>query len=134
MDRGTEAFNGVNAVFIMPKESDAEKAARAGAMQKALEACTIIPFAMVECVLKALKLTRSLVGKFNDGAASDLGMTALSLKSAMQGTWLNMPVNTSGIKDAPFAEQYRQNGERPRGKALPLADEIYERVLRNVSA
>lgn len=134
MDRDTEAFNGVSAVFTMPKETDEQKAARSAAMQTALKACTLTPFEMMECALKALELTRSLVGKSNDSAASDLGVAALSLKTAMQGAWLNVLINISGIKDATFADMYRKNGEALLAKALPLADEIYGHVLTAVSA
>ena len=37
IDRDTEAFDGVSAVFAMPKSTDEEKAARKEAMQKALK-------------------------------------------------------------------------------------------------
>lgn len=134
MDRDTEAFNGVSAVFSMPKETDEQKTARSEAMQKALKACTLTPFAMMECSLKALELTRSLVGKSNDSAASDLGVAALCLKTAMQGAWLNVLINISGIKDAAFADKYRKDGEALLAKALPLADEVYEHILAAVSA
>ena len=36
IDRDTEAFNAVSAVFAMPKDTDEEKAARKAAMQEAL--------------------------------------------------------------------------------------------------
>ena len=48
IDLDTEAFNGVTAVFAMPKETDDEKAARSAAMQAALKACTLTPFEMIE--------------------------------------------------------------------------------------
>ena len=134
MDKDTEAFNGVTAVFAMPKETDEQKAARSAAMQTALQACTVTPFAMMECALQALELAHSLVGKSNDSAASDLGVGALGLKMAMQGAWLNVLINISGIKDAAFADSYRKNGETLIAKALPLADDIYNQVLQSVSA
>lgn len=134
MDRDTEAFNGVSAVFAMPKETDEQKAARSEAMQKALKACTITPFEMMECALKALELTRSLAGKSNDSAASDLGVGALNLKTAMQGAWLNVLINISGIKDAAFADKYRKDGAALVAKAIPLADEVYGQVLNSVSS
>ncbi len=43
IDRDTEAFNGVSAVFAMPKDTEEQKAARAQAMQAALKACTHPP-------------------------------------------------------------------------------------------
>ena len=48
IDRDTEAFNAVSAVFAMPKDTDEEKAARKAAMQEALKGCTKTPFEMME--------------------------------------------------------------------------------------
>jgi len=129
IDRDTEAFNGVSAVFSMPKETDEEKAARGEAMQTALKACTITPYEMMCYAVEALELTNSAVGKSNTSAASDLGVAALSLKAAIQGAWLNILINISGIKDEAFVAKYRAEGEAMLAKALPLADSIYETIL-----
>ena len=104
IDRDTEAFNAVSAVFAMPKDTDEEKAARKAAMQEALKGCT----------------------------ASDLGCAALSLKAAIQGAWLNVLINIGGIQDQAFADEYRQKGQALLDKALPLADAIYQEVLESL--
>lgn len=128
IDRDTEAFNGISAVFAMPKDTDEQKATRAAAMQEALKACTQTPFDMMTYALEALELTGRAVGKSNASAASDLGVAALSLKAAVQGAWLNILINVGGIKDSAFVERYRSEGEAILAKALPLADEIYETI------
>lgn len=132
IDRDTEAFNAVSAVFAMPKDTDEEKAARSAAMQEALKGCTKTPFEMMELAAKALELTDSVVGRSNASAASDLGCAALSLKAAVQGAWLNVLINIGGLKDQVFAEQYRAKGETLLKKALPLADSIYAKVLNSL--
>ena len=129
IDRDTEAFNAVSAVFAMPKDTDEEKAARKAAMQEALKGCTKTPFEMMELACQALELTRSVVGKLNASAASDLGCAALSLKAAIQGAWLNVLINIGSLKNKELAEDYRKKGEEMLAKALPLADKIYETVL-----
>lgn len=132
MDRDTEAFNAVSAVFAMPKDTDEQKAARKAAMQEALKGCTKTPFEMMQLACETLELTRSLVGRLNASAASDLGCSALSLRAAIQGAWLNVLINVSGINDEAFAAEYRKNGEALLAKALPLADEIYEEILKTM--
>ncbi|HIR16891.1 MAG TPA: cyclodeaminase/cyclohydrolase family protein [Candidatus Caccocola faecigallinarum] len=132
MDRDTEAFNAVSAVFAMPKDTDEQKAARKAAMQEALKGCTKTPFEMMQLACETLELTRSLVGRLNASAASDLGCSALSLRAAIQGAWLNVLINISGIADEAFAAEYRKNGEALLAKALPLADEIYEEILKTM--
>ena len=132
MDRDTEAFNVVSAAFGMPKATDEEKTARSAAIQKGLEGCTRTPFEMMELAYQALELTRSVVGKLNASAASDLGCAALSLKAAIQGAWLNVLINIGGIQDQAFADEYRQKGQALLDKALPLADAIYQEVLESL--
>ena len=129
MDRDTEAFNVVSAAFGMPKETDEEKAARSAAIQKGLEGCTATPFEMMEIAVETLELTDSILGKSNDSAASDLGVSALSLRAAIQGAWLNVLINIGSLKNKELAEDYRAKGEAILAKALPLADKIYNEVL-----
>ena len=124
MDRDTEAFNVVSAAFGMPKATDEEKAARSAAIQKGLEGCTRTPFEMMELAAETLELTAELLGKTNDSAAS-----ALSMRAAIQGAWLNVLINIGSLKNKELAEDYRKKGEALLAKALPLADQIYQNVL-----
>ena len=129
MDRDTEAFNVGSAAFGMPKATDEEKAARSAAIQKGLEGCTRTPFEMMELAAETLELTAELLGKTNDSAASDLGVSALSMRAAIQGAWLNVLINIGSLKNKELAEDYRKKGEELLAKALPLADQIYQNVL-----
>lgn len=132
MDRDTEAFNVVSAAFGMPKATDEEKAARSAAIQKGLEGCTKTPFEMMELAVETLELTASVLGKSNDSAASDLGVSALSLRAAIQGAWLNVLINIGSLKNKELAEDYRAKGEALLAKALPLADQIYDAVVKSM--
>lgn len=132
IDRDTEAFNGVSAVFAMPKDTEEQKAARKSAMQAALKNCTETPFEMMELSAEALRLIESLLGRSNASAVSDLGVGALSLKAAMQGAWLNILINVAGIDDTEFTAHYRKEGEALLAKALPMADQIYETVVSSL--
>lgn len=132
MDRDTEAFNAVSAAFKLPKATEEEKAARTAAIQEGLKGCTRPPFQMMELAVEALELTASLLGKSNESAASDLGVSALSLRAAVQGAWLNVLINIGSMKDRELAEDHRQKGEALLARALPLADRIYEEVIQGL--
>ena len=58
--------------------------------------------------MEALELTASLLGKSNESAASDLGVSALSLRAAVQGAWLNVLINIGSMKDRELAVDYRR--------------------------
>ena len=132
IDEDTEAFGAVSAVFSMPKDTEEEKSLRKSAMQEALKACTKTPFEMMRLSYQALEQLRSLVGCSNASAASDLGCAALHLRAAMEGAWLNVLINIGGIEDAAFAAQYRSEGEELLALARPLAESIYQDVLKSL--
>lgn len=128
LDRDTEAYNAVSAVFAMPKDTDEQKAARKTAMQAALKACTLTPFEMMELAAQTIELTSSILGKSNPNTASDLGVAILCLKGTLQGAWLNVLINLGGIEDQAFADGYRSRGQELLNKSLALADEVYTQV------
>jgi len=98
-------------------------------MQAALKASTLTPYEMMECALRALEFTERALGRSNTNAASDLGVAALCLKTAVCGAWLNILINIGSIQDEVFVQKYRSGGEAILAKTLPLADQIYESVL-----
>ena len=130
MDRDTDAFNVVSDAFGMPKATDEEKAARSAAIQEGLKGCTKTPMEMMELCDETITLASSLLGRFNDTSASDLGVALLSLKAGIQGAWLNVLINIGSIKDQEFAAEYRRRGEALLAHALPLADASYAEILK----
>ena len=129
MDRDTDAFLVVSNAFAMPKATDEEKAARSAAIQKGLEGCTATPFEMMELAAETIELTESLLGRFNTASASDLGVGALSLRTAVQGAWLNVLINIGSLKNKELAEDYRTKGEALVERVVAAADRVYAQVL-----
>ena len=129
IDRDTEAFNGVSAVFAMPKSSDDEKAARKAAMQAALKTATSVPLEVMELALKSLELTVQAVGKTNTNAASDLGVAALSLLAGVKGAWLNVLINLGGVTDEGFVANHKSRGLEIVDKAERLSAQIYNEII-----
>lgn len=132
MDRDTDAFLVVSNAFAMPKATDEEKAARSAAIQKGLEGCTATPFEMMEMAAQTIELTESMLGRFNTTAASDLGVGALSLRSAVQGAWLNVLINIGSLKNTELAESYRTRGQELVDRVVAAADRVYAEVLKLV--
>ena len=132
MDRDTEAFNKVSDAFGMPKSTDEEKAARSAAIQEGLKACTETPMEMLALCDAAVTQAASMVDRFNDNCASDLGVAALSLKAGAQGAWLNVLINIGSLKDKEYAEKKRAEGEALLAHATQTADACYEAMLKLV--
>ncbi|MBQ4425346.1 MAG: cyclodeaminase/cyclohydrolase family protein [Lachnospiraceae bacterium] len=132
IDKDCAAFNGFKAAMALPKNTDEEKAVRTAAMQAALRICTESPLSIMELSRNALYLTSALIGRSNASASSDLGVSALMLKAALQGAWLNVLINIGSLKDPELADEYRARGEAILEEALPTADEIYQTVASSL--
>ena len=129
MDRDTEAFMVISNAYGMPKATDEEKAARSAAIQAGLVKSTETPMEMMGLSAETIALTESLLGKFNTASASDLGVGALTLRTAVQGAWLNVLINIGSLKDKELAENYRAKGQALVDQVVAAADRIYETVL-----
>ena len=132
VDADAEAYSAFGDALKLPKSTPEEKASRTESMQNALKKAALIPLHVMELSQKALQLTNNAVGISNPNVISDLGVAALSLRTALCGAWLNVLINLSSIKDEAFIDEYRKRGESLISEALSIADEIYEKVLNNV--
>ncbi|WP_414839074.1 cyclodeaminase/cyclohydrolase family protein [Carnobacterium sp. TMP28] len=132
IDRDTEAFNQVSAVFDLPKQTDEDKQKRREAMQTALKYATEIPFETMEFILEGIHLTAKAVGKSNTNAASDLGVAALTMKAGLCGAWLNVCINLSGVKDEAFKNEYTTRGKAILAEGIKIADDIYEEIEKSL--
>lgn len=124
MDKDNEAYQKVTEVFAMPKDTQEQKDKRTAAMQKALKACTLTPYETMAYAAEGIKLANDLVNKSNTNAICDLGVAALSLKTALDGAWFNVQINLSGIEDEEFTAYYKGRGEVLRRVSLPLFEDV----------
>lgn len=130
VDEDVTAFDEVSAAYRLPKSSDAEKAARTDAIQRALLAATEPPMRVIDASVEACRLAAELVDFGNRNAISDVGCAALFAGAAAQGASLNVGINTKSLKDRAAADAY---AERTRA-ALAQVDLLTEVILGKVSA
>ncbi len=126
VDRDTAAYDAVGAARKLPKESDAQKAARDQAVQAALQVALEVPFETLETALAALRLCASGAPDVNPNLASDCATGALCLASACESALMNVKINASSIQDKAYAES-----------RVARADELWreaQRSLENVRA
>lgn len=104
VDEDTEAFNRIMAVFAMPKKSDAEKAARAAALQDATLYATQVPLRTMQTAYETFDVLEAVASKGNPASVSDAGVGALAARSAVLGAQLNVRINAAGLKDREKAD------------------------------
>ncbi len=101
-DRDVEVFNAVSACYAMPKESDAEKAARTAALQSALKAAAEVPFTVAEKCLAVLRLAAPVGEKGNANVVSDAGVAMYLANAALYSAIINVNINLKFIKDSDY--------------------------------
>lgn len=101
-DRDVEVFNAVSACYAMPKESDAEKAARTTALQSALKAAAEVPFTVAEKCLAVLHLAAPVGEKGNANVVSDAGVAMYLANAALYSAIINVNINLKFIKDSDY--------------------------------
>jgi len=134
IDLDAEAYDKVSAAYKLPKETDEEKSARLAAIQDALKIATTTPLNILNHCMASLRLAHSMIGKCNTNAASDLGVAAVSLNTGIQGAWMNILINLSGIKDESFKDEARKKAQETLAQAKKLCAEIEAFVMSEIDA
>ena len=132
VDEDTAAFNRIMDVFAMPKGNEAEKAARAAAMEEATLYATQVPLRTMETALKALPVCRAMALKGNPASASDAGVGALAAVAGIRGAELNVRINAAGLKDREAAGQLTARAAEIVRAALAEETEILKLVNQHI--
>lgn len=134
MEKDTDAFNTYMAAMKLPKDTDADKAARKSAMQEAAKLSTSVPLRTMECCLEAAKLGDLAAANGNPNALSDAGSAVLLAKAGGRAAMYNVLINLSGIADADFAAQCKSRSEAIMAELDALAAAIDARVMTDLSS
>jgi len=102
IQKDTEAYGALSVVYKMPKNTDAEKAARAAKMQDALKIACQVPFDIGIKSLDIAKLAQRAAEIGNLGAVSDAGVAVLLAQACAQSAALNVKINVNSIKDEAY--------------------------------
>lgn len=106
VDADAAAFDAVAATYALPKESDAEKAARTAAMQAALKQAAATPFEVAQQCLELMKLAAPVGAKGNANVVSDAATALYLAFAALKSAIVNVNVNLKFIKDEAFVSDW----------------------------
>ena len=99
-----KAFDAVMGAYGMPKETDADKAARDKAIQAALKLATDVPLGCARAAREVIDLAAIASDKGNLNVISDAGVGVLAGYAALRSAALNVFTNARMITDKTFAE------------------------------
>lgn len=103
-----QAFDAVMAATRLPKDSEAQQAARAAALESATLAAAEVPLAAAHTVLAALALAVEVAEHGNLNALSDAGSAGALAESALFAAGLNVRINAKGLADRAAAASLLQ--------------------------
>jgi formiminotetrahydrofolate cyclodeaminase len=112
IDEDSDAYSEVVAAFRLPKGSEAEKAARSAAIQRALTAATEAPLTVMRHCVEALEIAGTAIALGNENAATDAQVGVGLLKAALHGAAANVETNLGSLKDAEYVTRVREEATR----------------------
>jgi glutamate formiminotransferase/formiminotetrahydrofolate cyclodeaminase len=104
--RDAQAFDGVMVALRMPKDSEAERAARAEAIEHATIQASEVPLEVAKKSVEVLRLAAELCSIGNTNALSDAGVAGNLAIAAVQSAALNVKVNAGGLTNTELADRW----------------------------
>ena len=126
-DADAAAFAKVGEAYSLPRESEAEKAARESAIQSSLQGAARPPREVGELALRVIALAEGLVEQGNPNVVSDVSVAASLAGAAIEAGIVNVEINRSMITDTAVQADLSQAADELR-KGIEEADEIVTRV------
>jgi formiminotetrahydrofolate cyclodeaminase len=120
-----EAFDRVMAAYGMPKDTEAQKAARGAAIQSALKEAADVPLNCARLCGDVIRLTAPMARDGNKNVISDAGVAVLAAEAALRSAALNVYVNLASIKDDDFVKSRRAQIESILDGTREMTEEVY---------
>ncbi|HEU5254455.1 MAG TPA: cyclodeaminase/cyclohydrolase family protein [Vicinamibacterales bacterium] len=108
VDRDSVAYRQVLTAFRLPKVSDADKAARTEAIDRATRAAIDAPLDMMRLCQQALRGAVIVASNVSRKTTSDVGVAVELLGAALRGARLNVDINLAGLNDESYTTRIRE--------------------------
>jgi len=105
VDRDAASYEAVRAAMKLPKSTEAEKVARAQAIEAASKAAALVPLETAELVREARPVIESLQATTIPQTASDLSVALYLTEAAERGAVENVRANLPAIRDRGWLER-----------------------------
>jgi formiminotetrahydrofolate cyclodeaminase len=103
--------------FQMPKATEAQKAERGRAVQKAFQQAALVPLGVARDAVALMDLGRTVISKGNPNAASDGAAGVLAARMAARTAVYNVKINLGSIQDEKFVSKLSKEADRLEAEA-----------------
>jgi formiminotetrahydrofolate cyclodeaminase len=107
VDKDTEAFNLIMTAYQQPKDDPHRNQAIEDATLEAIK----VPYRVAQISFKALERLSFILAYGNKQTISDLGVSALSLSSGIEGALMNVLINIPGLSSENQKNLYQQEAK-----------------------
>ena len=104
-DADASAYAQVSGAYRMPRDDDAQKAARSAAIQAALQSAARVPLDTAHACAEVLQLAEEAVPLLNAMVISDVVVGALLAESGLESAAVNVEINLRSMKDSAAVER-----------------------------
>jgi len=108
VDRDSDAYREVLAALRLPKGSEAEKATRTEAIDRATRSATDAPLDVMRLCQQALRGAVVVASNGSRKTTSDVGVAVELLVAALRGARLNVEINLAGLDDEPYTARIKE--------------------------
>ncbi len=132
VDEDTAAFNKIMDAFGLPKATDAEKASRRQAIEDATKHAIEVPFRVMETACQSMRTMKAMAETGLKASVSDAGVGALCARAAVMGAFLNVKINSAGLKDRDYANDIVARAAQVQRSAQDMESEILSLVIGRI--
>ena len=127
------AYNVVMDAYKLPKDSEAQQAARTKAIDDALVGAAMVPLETARACVAVAGLAKEAAEKGNTNAASDAGVAALLAQAACRGAVYNVRINVASLSDQSSGKALSQEAAALLAQAAANADDATVIVERHIT-
>lgn len=124
------SFDAVMQAMKLPKETDAEKTARAEQINEATRGAILVPMKTAGVSLEVLTLLAELADTGNQNALSDAAVGGQLANTAVKGAFYNVLINLSSLTDKEEAAEFREQIDKIVEEANRTAAQIEAKMVK----
>lgn len=129
VDRDSNAYRQVVDAYRLPKDTDAQKASRTEAIDRAMRSATETPLDTMRACQQALRGAVIVAANGNRRTTSDVGVGVELLLAGLRGGRMNVAINLAALNDADYVRNVWTEAEELERDAEADA-EAARRALR----